>query len=526
MSQGALIALVIAFSGIYASRWTRRLSPSTAELPVKTLAGTLVAGLLVVADIAGIVSSTAFEAVATALAAVLVFAPLVVAGLARAGRYGLASVVAKAVYWQESGRTALARLVGQVALRQGDLDMAAVWIPDDAKLLRIQWAAAAERWDEVLDGRLDPRRDDDVDLAADNLYLADDARVRALLALDRTEDAESIANDLREAADRDDAGPILTRVAQLVEARLAAARGRLDEAQRALQPAPSGVAPHVLFGILAEAAERAGHQAAGELWARTYAAAPAGMRDRYAARLEQHGREPPIVRRIRPIGTWASTGVLLLAYLGQVVIDDVGQPLATALGRLDPSQAAASFLLNIPGVPDGEAWWRFLSYAFVHGNLVHIALNAWVLFDIGRLYETRLHWGDLLAAFTLGTAMGAYLTSVAQAGDVVVLVGASGGVLGVAGALLADVLRSRGSADRALMRSLVQWMGLIALLSVAVPGVSLWGHVGGVVGGMLWGFARQGLPGRRRTSVAAGALSIGLLAVSFAAAASVAVGRL
>lgn len=526
MSQWALVALVVAVTGIYAVRWTRRLGGGGSELASKTVIATVLAGAVVAADVAGVLTGGAIEGVLAVGAALFVFAPMAVAAAARAGRYAVASFLSRALYWTPEGRTGLSRLVAQVALRRGDLDAADDWIPDDAALLRLQWLAASRRWHEVLDPARDPRGRSGTDVEADNLHLADEARVRALLALDRTVDAEEIVRALQQAAGRDDAGPILTRVAQLSAARLAAARGRLEEAQRTLQPPPAGVPPHELFGILAQAADRAGHPAAGELWGRAYAAAPAGLRDAYAERLEALGRERPVVRRARPIGTWALTAAILLAWLGQVTLDGVGRPLATALGTLSPSQASAAFLVGVPGVPDGEAWWRFLSYAFVHGNLVHIGLNAWVLFDIGRLYEGRRHWGDLLAAFAFGTAMGSYLTSVAQAGDVVVLVGASGGVLGVAGALLADVLRGRGAADRALTRSLVQWMGLIALLSVAVPGVSLWGHVGGVVGGALWGFARQGMPRGRRTSETAGGIAAGVLAVAFVAAVTVAAGRL
>jgi len=331
---------------------------------------------------------------------------------------------------------------------------------------------------------------------------------------------------LREAAADPEAGPILTRVAQMAEVRLAAARGRLEEAQRHLQPPPAGVPPHELFAVLAQAAERGGHPAAGELWGRAYASAPPPLRPRYADKVQAAGGALPTIRARNPLGTWALTAAIVVAYLGQLSLDRIASPVATALGRLDPSQAAAAFLMGVPGVSGGDAWWRFLSYAFVHGNLVHIALNAWVLIDIGRMYEARRTWGDLLAAFAFGTLMGGYLTQVAQSGQVVVLVGASGGVLGVAGALLADVLRGRGAADRALTRSLVQWMALIALLSVAVPGVSLWGHVGGVIGGLLWGFARQGLPGDRRLSDAAGVLSAGVLAIAFAAAVGVAVSLL
>ncbi len=514
MSQPALLALVVAVTGIYAVRWTRRLAPPGSELPVKTLAATLAAGLVVAAEIGGVAATPGVRTVATALAAVYVLAPIALAGLARAGAYRPAEIATAALYWTAPARNGLGRLLAQVALRRGDLASADRLIPDDGELLRVQWLALQERWQEVLERSIEGE--------GDNVWLAEGARVRALIELDRLDEAAERVERLREEAGRAEAGPILGRVAQMAEVRLAAARGRLEEAQRRLQPPPAGVPPHELFAVLARAAERGGHAAAGELWARAYAAAPPPLRERYAEHVRASGRAVPELRQRRPVGTWALTAVLIAAYLGQLTLDRLAGPIATAVGRLEATQAAAAFLLGVPGPAGAEAWWRFLSYAFVHGNLVHIALNAWVLFDIGRLYEVRRHWGDLLAAFTLGTAMGAYLTQIAQAGQVVVLVGASGGVLGVAGALLADVLRGRGAGDRMLTRSLAQWMVLIALLSVAVPGVSLWGHVGGVVGGMLWGFARQGLPGGRASSDTAGGLSIGLLALAVAAAGGVA----
>ena len=72
-----------------------------------------------------------------------------------------------------------------------------------------------------------------------------------------------------------------------------------------------------------------------------------------------------------------------------------------------------------------------------------------------------------------------------------------------------------------MTRSLVQWMALIVVFSLAVPGVSLWGHVGGVVGGLLWGFVRQGLPRSSNIDLVAGMLSILLMGYALARAASV-----
>jgi len=221
--------------------------------------------------------------------------------------------------------------------------------------------------------------------------------------------------------------------------------------------------------------------------------------------------------------TLALSGALVLAYVVQNLANRTWG-VVTVLGQtFDVSFFTGAFMLNYPGIPGIHAWWRLLTYAYLHANLVHIGFNVWVLVDLGRLYEQRRGWGNLLAAFVAGTAMGAYLTSLAQAHQPLVLVGASGGILGVAGALLADAMRSRSVADRALLRGLLQWMVLIAVFSVAVPNVSLWGHAGGVVGGVLWGLARQGLPAGRRFDQAAGTAAVLAMVVALAIAVTTAV---
>ena len=180
------------------------------------------------------------------------------------------------------------------------------------------------------------------------------------------------------------------------------------------------------------------------------------------------------------------------------------------------SSVLAAFFLNLPSIPGADAPWRYLSYGFLHGGIVHLGFNAWVLFDIGRLYERRRSWGNLLAAFVVGTAGGALLTVLVGSPGPLILVGASGGILGLAGALLADVWRGQSQQDRLMARSLLQWMVFIVVFSLAVQGVSLWGHVGGVVGGFLWGFARRLLPRSSAVDLGAGLLSIGLMAYALA----------
>ncbi len=518
MTQDVFLLLGVALLGVYAFGWTRRLSEPWSELPLKTLAAAALAGVVVIAELTGSSPGERVRTVALLLSTPFVAAPMLVVAAARLRRYRLADFVTVTLYWSEAGRDAIRRLVVQAALQQGDADAALARLParEDAAM-RAQALAAKGDWEGVLALPEAAAPSAAPSLVGEPGFLADGARVQALLALGRIDEADALAGAMRARFERGPQGPIGYRSMMLAELRVDAERGNVRKVRETLREPLVGVPPDELYGLIARAAERAGDRAAAtRIYQEAARAAPEGRRERYARRLEAWGESvpPPLRGRRRARATPILAGVLALAYLGQALFDMTVGAFVVGNVPMQASSLVAAFGLGLPGFPFADAWWRYLSYAFVHGGIVHIGFNLWVLYDLGRVFEARRGWGDLLAAFALGTAMGAYLTSVAQAGDTLLLVGASGGVLGVAGALLADVLRSREAHDRALTRSLLQWMALITLLSVAIPNVSLWGHVGGVIGGMLWGFARQGLPPGRRISEIAGMVAIGALAVT------------
>ncbi len=509
VTQDQFLLVAVALLGVYGVVWSRRLAEPSSELPLKTLVATALAGAAVVVELTVAPLPGTLRAAVLLLSAPFVFGPLLVVAAARARRYSLADAIVLALYWSEAGREAMRRVVVQAAIQQADPDAALKRMPKrDAGPMRAQALVAKGEWEEAAalpsSGEGDPR------------YLADAARVQALLALGRLEEAEELARAMRARFEAGPQGPIGYRSTVMAEARVDAERGNVRRVRETLRQPPVGVPPDELYAVVARAAEVAGdRQVAARVYQEAARVAPEGRRERYSERLQGWGERVPAPLRARSSGraTLGLLGVLVLAYAGQMALDlNLGAFVVGAV-TMQASSIAAAFGMGIPGFPYADAWWRYLSYAFVHGGIVHVGFNMWVLFDLGRVYEARRSWGDLLAAFTVGTAMGAYLTSVAQAGETLLLVGASGGVLGVAGALLADVLRSREAHDRVLTRSLLQWMVLITLLSLAIPNVSLWGHVGGVVGGMLWGFARQGLPAGARVGKLAGALSAVALAV-------------
>ena len=499
MSQAALFLVVLSITGIYSVRWTTRLAPLMSELPLKTILATALCALVAALSFTTPVSSTLLV-LALIIGPLFILAPLLLTSLARGRLYGVAKSVTDVLYWTDEGRAGVRRLLAQVALQQADADEALNLLPEKgADLLRIQAYALSERWRELLEL--------DVPERGDNAALARAGRAQAYLAQEQRSAAEAELTRLRQAWEDEGQGPIGYRSVKLTQARLYAYDGNLEAARRELQDPLPGVPPYRILEILAEAAERGRNlEAAVRLYAQAYTYAPPSQRERFEGKLELYGQSVPDVpsptSRMN-VATFSLATVIVAAYIAQVWID-------RTYGA-NAGSVVAGFLLNRPQIPESDALWRYLSYAFVHGGIVHIGLNTWVLYDIGRLYESRRHWGSLLAAFVFGTVMGAYLSVIAEGSAPLVLVGASGGVLGIAGALLADVWRSTNPQDKLLTRSLLQWVVLIVVFSLAIPGVSLWGHIGGLVGGALWGFMRQGLPNTRQLDLIAGGVSVGLM---------------
>jgi len=507
----ALLLVLIVVAGVYAVGRSLRLAPPTGEYPVATLLAMVLAGVTAVWLI-GASAATGWSrppgylvAVASVIGLAYVFGPVLMVALVRAGLWRLAGASVKLLYRTEGARAAVGRLLAQAALQVGDTE-AARELAGRADAMVLTQALWLERdWPGVLASGADSGmgRGSSPDMAAPvgNEVLLAEARIEALIELDRLPEARGELQRMAAALDASPASltPLAFRSLTLSRARLAAAVGDIDSVKSLLQQPMVGVRPAILYGILGRAADRAGaREAAVKLYTQATTEAQGRPRGFYEAEVVRLGGTVPprsVVKSAKTPATLVLVAVLAAAYGAQVLVDKV-RGLVVVLGQyLDPSTLIAAYVQGIPGLPAAGAWWRNLSYAFLHGNLVHVGFNLWVLFDIGRMYERRRGWGDLVAAFVIGTAGGAWLTSIVQAGQPLVLVGASGGVLGVAGALLADALLSRSGADMTLVRSLLQWMALILLFSV-LPGVSLWGHAGGVLGGFIYGAVRDRLPGR------------------------------
>ncbi len=134
-------------------------------------------------------------------------------------------------------------------------------------------------------------------------------------------------------------------------------------------------------------------------------------------------------------------------------------------------------------VAQGELW-RLMSCVFLHGDLLHIALNMLTLYGLGRLLEAVYGPARVLFIFSLSGLSGS-LAGHFFGGSL--SVGASGAIFGLLGAGVAfGLLHGRelpSHMRRVLGRGLLPWVLLNLVIGVAIPGIDNAAHVGGLLGG-------------------------------------------
>jgi membrane associated rhomboid family serine protease len=210
--------------------------------------------------------------------------------------------------------------------------------------------------------------------------------------------------------------------------------------------------------------------------------APVGIRcPEHAGTAQGAARMTRGVRRIAYEGTGALVTKALIAVNVLVFLINLAQ--GSSLGQTSGSLfEKGALFVSSPFSPGGLAddqWYRLITAAFLHGNLIHLGMNMFVLWIVGAPVEQAIGRGRFLALYIVSGLAG-------SAGAIIfsphaVTVGASGAIFGILGAAL--VLEAQ--------RNYVlggQAAGLIVInlvLTFAIPNISIGGHVGGLLGGAL-----------------------------------------
>jgi membrane associated rhomboid family serine protease/Flp pilus assembly protein TadD len=154
-----------------------------------------------------------------------------------------------------------------------------------------------------------------------------------------------------------------------------------------------------------------------------------------------------------------------------------------------PQQAIAFGADYGPLTLNGQ-WWRLVTSMFVHFGIVHIGLNMWCLWNLGRAAEQLMGRASyLLAYFVSGIFAGivsVYWHPMAAGA------GASGAIFGMAGVLVSYVYLKKTPSHLQINSRMLGSLGTFIAYNLAfgaLPGISNAAHIGGLVMGLVVGAA-------------------------------------
>ena len=133
-------------------------------------------------------------------------------------------------------------------------------------------------------------------------------------------------------------------------------------------------------------------------------------------------------------------------------------------------------------------YWRLLTAGFLHGGLMHIAFNCWALMDVGAHAEQEYGPRRMTAIYLIST-IGGFAASTLwgmMRGADITSVGASAGLFGLIGAIIAYGKTSHGMEASMVKQFYVRW-AVYGLLMGFLPffRVDNAAHIGGLATGFV-----------------------------------------
>jgi membrane associated rhomboid family serine protease len=193
--------------------------------------------------------------------------------------------------------------------------------------------------------------------------------------------------------------------------------------------------------------------------------------------------------------TYSLMGICLVLYGLNLLFSWTGGPdLRVELGVVGIGVTNGAGGPELVGVAAGD-WYRLLTAQFVHGGVLHLLFNMYVLYIVGPGLEQALGRLRYLVLFLLSGFTGA-VASYLFNDPRVLSVGASGAIFGLLGAVL--VVQHR------LGRQTTEIIGLLVhnlVLGFVLPNIDWRAHLGGLIAGSLLAAAIAFPPAKLRAQV-------------------------
>ncbi len=186
----------------------------------------------------------------------------------------------------------------------------------------------------------------------------------------------------------------------------------------------------------------------------------------------------------KPVEGYFITPVLLNLNILLFVLMVIG-----GVGFFEPeSDGLLKWGANFKPMTMNGQWWRLITNCFIHIGVFHLLLNMYALLYIGVLLEPILGKPRMVTAYLL-TGLTASITSLAWH-ELTISAGASGAIFGLYGVFLA--LLTSNLIEKTARKALLTSIGIFVaynLLNGLKGGIDNAAHIGGLIGGLLIGYA-------------------------------------
>jgi rhomboid protease GluP len=139
-----------------------------------------------------------------------------------------------------------------------------------------------------------------------------------------------------------------------------------------------------------------------------------------------------------------------------------------------------------PSIWQDHEWWRLVTAGFLHAGWIHILMNSWVFYDLGAQTEQVYGTPRFLVIYFFGTVGGFLCSAYMYQGP---SVGASAGIMGLIGAMLAFGVANKTSLGAQIRSFYFRWViYVLAIGFFVMSGTDNWAHIGGLAAGFVIGY--------------------------------------
>ncbi len=177
---------------------------------------------------------------------------------------------------------------------------------------------------------------------------------------------------------------------------------------------------------------------------------------------------------------WVTYGLILINVIMYII---------TALLSGNPFDSDINVLVLLGAkynelIASGQ-YYRLITCMFLHGGILHLALNMYSLNSIGPLVERIYGKLKYLLIYFISGIVSSLLSYFFSEG---ISIGASGAIFGLLGTTLVFAITMRKDIGKGFLRNIASVIIINLFIGFTIPNIDNFGHLGGLIGGVITAF--------------------------------------